>query len=169
MPPLYHGDRAASIRSCPVWRPGGGADTAGTIDTVSIECPEDRGPGDELWVETGLAAGEIKVSIPDGVLPGDTFEVSLDLDMREKVDSKDTLPEWFFPWPQDTVKPNWRKSALLLIDLQNYLGNPDVGLIKMMREDPAVDPEWELYYVPRVFKVIENTKKLLHAYRMLGQ
>ena len=113
--------------------------------------------------------GEIKVIVPDDVLPGDTFEILLDGDAREKVDSKKTLPEWFFPWPQDTVQPNWGKSALLLIDLQNYLGNPDVGLIKMMREDPAVDPEWELYYVPRVVKVVENTKKLLHAYRMLGQ
>ena len=168
MPPF--GDRrTATVGSCPVWRPGGGAGAAGTIETVSIECPEDCGPGDELLVETGLAMGEIKVMVPDDVLPGDTFEVSLDGDTREKVDSKETLPEWFFPWPQDTVKPNWGKSALLLIDLQNYLGNPDVGLIKMMREDPAVDPEWEMYYVPRVVKVVENTKKLLHAYRMLGQ
>ena len=162
-------DRTASVGSCPVWRPGGATGSTGSIETVSIECPEDCGPGDELWVETGLAMGEIKVTVPDDVLPGDTFEVSLDGDTRDKVDSKETQPEWFFPWPSDTVKPDWGRSALLLIDLQNYLGNPDVGLIKMMREDPTVDPEWELYYVPRVFTIIENTKKLLHAYRMLGQ
>ena len=169
MPP-FAGNRSASVGSCPVWRPGGGAGgDGGAIETVSIECPKDIGPGDELWVETGLAMGEIKVIVPDDVFPGDTFEVRLDGDTREKVDSKETLPEWFFPWPEDTVRPDWGKAALLLIDFQNYLGNPDVGLIKTMREDPAVDPEWELYYVPRVIKVVENTKKLLHAFRMLGQ
>jgi nicotinamidase-related amidase len=37
----------------------------------------------------------------------------------------------------------------------------------MLREE--CDPDYELYYVPRAHKCIANTKKLLHAFRMLGR
>ena len=151
---------------CPVWRPNGGGDGDGAIQTLEVECPEDSGPGDELMVETGLPMGDIKVTVPDDVMPGDTFQVSLDPDQREKVDSKETLPDWIFPWPEDTVKEEWPNAALLIIDYQNYIGNPDVGIIKTIREK---NPEYELYYVPRVLKTVANTKKLLHAFRMMGK
>lgn len=166
MPPFGDG---TSVGSCPVWRPAGDtADAGGGVQTLSIECPDGSGPGDELLVETGLEMGDLKVVVPDDVFPGDTFEVNFDGDIREKVDSKETLPDWFFAWPEDTVREDWGKSALLLIDFQNYLGNPEVGLIKTLREDPGVDPDYELYYVPRVVQAVANTKNLLHGFRMLG-
>ena len=81
-----------------------------------------------------------------------------------KPDSKETLPDWPFPWPEDTIKEDWSRAALLVVDLQNYMCNPEVALTKKLREE---DPEYELYYVPRTVKVLGNTKKLLHAFRML--
>ena len=40
----------------------------------------------------------------------------------------------------------------------------EVGLTKKLREE---DPDYEPYYVPRTMRVLANTKKLLHAFRML--
>ena len=42
------------------------------------------------------------------------------------IDSPETLPDWVFPWPAFEV--DWRRAALLVIDIQNYGCNPAVGL-----------------------------------------
>ena len=46
------------------------------------------------------------------------------------IDSPETLPGWHMPWPGFTI--DWRRAALVLVDLQNYGCNPKVGVAAML-------------------------------------
>jgi nicotinamidase-related amidase len=80
------------------------------------------------------------------------------------IDSPDTLPGWHMPWPD--FRLDWAKSALLLIDLQNYGCNPDAGVAAMLA---TRHPEIAGYYVPRLTDVvIPNAQRLLAGFRDAG-
>ena len=65
------------------------------------------------------------------------------------IDSPETLPGWHAPWPAFEV--DWKRAALVLIDLQNYGCNPDAGLGPMLAERY---PEIADYYFPRVTQTV---------------
>ena len=80
------------------------------------------------------------------------------------IDSPTSLPGWHMPWPGFTV--DWRKAALLLVDLQNYGCNPTMGVAAMLLEKY---PDIAGYYVPRLTRtVIPNAKRLQAAFRQAG-
>lgn len=84
---------------------------------------------------------------------------------EKPIDSPETLPNWIMPWPSFTV--DWARTALLIIDYQNYSSNPRVGLTRMIVERY---PEVAAYYVPRITEVtIPNTRRLLNAFRQAGR
>jgi nicotinamidase-related amidase len=69
------------------------------------------------------------------------------------------------PWPQFEV--DWTRAALLVVDMQNYGCNPDVGLMQMLSERY---PEIARYYLPRVTETaVPNTRRLLEAFRAAGR
>lgn len=76
------------------------------------------------------------------------------------VDSSETFPEWFMPWPSFDV--DWSRAGLLVIDFQNYGSNPDCGVAQMLVEK---HPEVASYYVPRLRESIANSRRLLDAFR----
>jgi nicotinamidase-related amidase len=81
-----------------------------------------------------------------------------------QVDSSANLKEWIFPWPEFDL--DWAKTALLIIDCQNYSSNPDCGLSLVMKEKY---PSIANYYIPRITqKTIPNTKRLLDKFRALN-
>jgi len=81
------------------------------------------------------------------------------------VDSPETFAGWHMPWPAFEV--DWRRAALVLIDLQNYGCNPAAGLGPMLS---ARHPEIAAYYLPRVSEtVIPNARRLLDAFRAGGR
>ena len=81
------------------------------------------------------------------------------------IDSPETLPGWVFPWPRFEV--DWSRSALLVIDLQNYGCNADVGLIPVLRER---SPDVAAYYVERLTgTVIPAARRLVDAFRAAGR
>jgi nicotinamidase-related amidase len=69
------------------------------------------------------------------------------------------------PWPSFAV--DWRRAALVVIDMQNYGCNPEVGVAQMLAlKHPAIAD----YYVPRLVDVaIPNTQRLLAAFRRAGR
>ncbi len=80
------------------------------------------------------------------------------------IDSPETLPGWHMPWPEFRI--DWGRSALLLIDLQNYGCNPAVGVAAMLA---GRYPEIARYYIPRLTDVVvPNARRLLSAYRDAG-
>jgi len=80
------------------------------------------------------------------------------------IDSPQTFPGWHMPWPDFRI--DWTRSALLLIDLQNYGCNPRAGVAAMLA---ARHPEIAGYYVPRLTEiVIPNARRLLAAFRGAG-
>jgi nicotinamidase-related amidase len=80
------------------------------------------------------------------------------------IDSPETLPGWHMPWPGFTI--DWRRAALVLVDLQNYGCNPKVGVAAMLA---ARYPEIASYYIPRLTDVaIPNARRLLDAFRDAG-
>jgi nicotinamidase-related amidase len=80
------------------------------------------------------------------------------------IDSPTTLPGWHMPWPDFAI--DWSRSALLLVDLQNYGCNPRVGVAAMLAERY---PDIARYYVPRLVEVvIPNARRLLAAFRGAG-
>lgn len=82
-----------------------------------------------------------------------------------KIDSPHTLPGWHMPWP--TFEIDWQKSALVIIDMQNYGCNPDAGVAQMLL---LRYPEIAGYYVPRLTETaIPNTRRLLAAFRRAGR
>lgn len=82
-----------------------------------------------------------------------------------KIDSPATLPGWHMPWP--TFEIDWKKAALVIIDMQNYGCNPDAGVAQMLS---LRYPEIAKYYVPRLTDTaIPNAKKLLTAFRRAGR
>src|ERR1044072_2920088 len=81
------------------------------------------------------------------------------------VDSPETFTGWHKPRAQ--VELDWKRAALLLIDLQNYGCNPDAGLGPMLSER---HPEIAGYYLPRVTEiVIPNARRLLQGFRAAGR
>ena len=80
--------------------------------------------------------------------------------MTGPVDSPETFPEWFMPWPSFDV--DWSRAGLLVIDFQNYGSNPDCGVAQMLVEKY---PEVASYYLPRLRETIANTRRLLDAFR----
>lgn len=81
------------------------------------------------------------------------------------IDRPDTCPDWPFPWPDPPV--DWGRAALLVVDLQNYGCNPDVGLVRMLS---LRHPELAGYYVSRLTEtVIPNALRLVEAFRGAGR
>ena len=69
------------------------------------------------------------------------------------------------PWPDFEV--DWKRAALILIDVQNYGCNPKVGLMAMLSERY---PEIAAYYVPRVTQTaVPNARRLLEGFRAAGR
>ena len=68
------------------------------------------------------------------------------------------------PWPQ--LEVDWKRAALVVIDMQNYGCNADVGLPQMLSEQY---PEIADYYLPRVTQTaIPNALLLLEGFRAAG-
>ena len=77
------------------------------------------------------------------------------------IDSPEAFAGWHMPWPHFEV--DWKRAALLVIDMQNYGCNPDVGLPLMLSERY---PEIAGYYLPRVTEVaVPNARRLLDGFR----
>jgi len=69
------------------------------------------------------------------------------------------------PWPQFEV--DWRRAALVVIDMQNYGCNADVGLPQMLSERY---PEIARYYLPRVTQTaVPNACRLVAGFRAAGR
>ncbi len=65
------------------------------------------------------------------------------------------------PWPHFEV--DWKRAALLVIDMQNYGCNPEVGLAQMLS---GRYPEIARYYVPRLTQTtVPNTRRLVEGFR----
>src|SRR4249919_517512 len=65
------------------------------------------------------------------------------------------------PWPAFEV--DWQRAALVVIDMQNYGCNSEVGLMPMLSER---FPEIARYYLPRVTEtVVPNARRLLDGFR----
>jgi len=68
------------------------------------------------------------------------------------------------PWPQFDV--DWQRAALVVVDMQNYGCNADVGLPQMLSERY---PEIARYYLPRVKETaVPNARRLLEGFRAAG-
>jgi nicotinamidase-related amidase len=80
------------------------------------------------------------------------------------IDSPETFADWHMPWPEFTV--DWRSTALVVVDMQNYGCNPAVGVAQMLREKhPAIAD----YYLARLVRtVIPNAQLLAAAFRRHG-
>ena len=84
---------------------------------------------------------------------------------QKPIDSPATLPGWHMPWP--TFEIDWKRSALVVIDMQNYGCNPDAGVAQMLS---LRYPEIAGYYIPRLTETaIPNAKRLLAAFRRAGR
>ncbi len=69
------------------------------------------------------------------------------------------------PWPHFEV--DWKRAALVVIDMQNYGCNPDVGLPQMLSERY---PEIARYYLSRVQETtVPNARSLLEGFRAAGR
>ena len=80
---------------------------------------------------------------------------------RPHIDSPETFAGWHMPWPDFEV--DWKRAALLVIDMQNYGCNPEAGLMPMLFER---FPEIASYYVPRVTQIVgPNALRLLEGFR----
>ena len=80
------------------------------------------------------------------------------------IDSPETFPGWHAPWPAFEV--DWKRAALVVIDMQNYGCNPGAGLGPMLAERY---PEIARYYFPRVTEtVVPNARRLLEGFRAAG-
>jgi nicotinamidase-related amidase len=81
------------------------------------------------------------------------------------IDSPETFAGWHMPWPAFEV--DWRRAALVVIDMQNYGCNPEAGLGPMLGERY---PEIASYYMPRVTQTaIPNARRLLEGFRAAGR
>ena len=85
--------------------------------------------------------------------------------VKAEIDSPQSLPNWILPWPAFDV--DWERTALMIIDYQNYSSNPEVGTGSMLgQRHPGV----AAYYLPRITEVtIPNTRRLLDAFRQAGR
>jgi nicotinamidase-related amidase len=81
------------------------------------------------------------------------------------IDSPETFAGWHMPWPAFEV--DWRRAALVVIDMQNYGCNPDAGLGPMLAEH---HPDVARYYLTRVTEtVVPNARRLLAGFRAAGR
>jgi biuret amidohydrolase len=81
------------------------------------------------------------------------------------IDSPETFAGWHMPWPAFEV--DWRRAALVVIDMQNYGCNPEAGLGPMLAERY---PDIASYYVPRITQTaIPNARRLLEGFRAAGR
>lgn len=81
------------------------------------------------------------------------------------IDSPGTLDDWVLPWPQFEV--DWQRSALLVIDVQNYSSNVSVGISRMLQER---HPEIAEYYVARIQRtMVPSIRRLIDGYRRAGR
>jgi nicotinamidase-related amidase len=81
------------------------------------------------------------------------------------IDSPETFAGWHMPWPRFEV--DWKRAALVVVDMQNYGCNPEVGLRPMLA---ARYPEIASYYVQRVTRTaIPNARRLLEGFRAAGR
>jgi biuret amidohydrolase len=78
------------------------------------------------------------------------------------VDSPDSLPNWIMPWPSFEV--DWTRTALLVVDMQNYSSDPSCGISQMLAQRY---PEVAEYYLPRIREAIANTRLLMESFRRL--
>ena len=76
------------------------------------------------------------------------------------IDSPHTLAGWIMPWPEFEV--DWRRTGLIVIDLQNYSSNPNCGIAEMIRHK---FPQVAEYYLPRIEQTVANTRRLLQTFR----
>jgi len=77
------------------------------------------------------------------------------------IDSPETFAGWPMPWPQFEV--DWGRAALVVVDMQNYGCNPDVGLMRMVSQRY---PEIAAYYAPRLTQTaVPNARRLLEGFR----
>ena len=80
------------------------------------------------------------------------------------VDSRETFAGWHMPWPDFEV--DWKRAALVVIDMQNYGCNPEVGLPQMLSQRY---PEIARYYLPRLTEIaVPNGRRLLEGFRAAG-
>jgi len=81
------------------------------------------------------------------------------------IDSPTTLPAWALPWP--ALALDWSRAALMVIDVQNYGANPQVGLLEMLgREQPAIAS----YVTDRIERVmLPNIGRLIDAFHAGGR
>ena len=81
------------------------------------------------------------------------------------VDSRETFGGWHMPWPDFEV--DWKRAALVVIDMQNYGCNPEVGLTQMLSQRY---PEIARYYLPRLTEfAVPNARLLLEGFRAAGR
>jgi nicotinamidase-related amidase len=64
------------------------------------------------------------------------------------------------PWPSFQV--DWKITALLVVDFQNYSSNERCGVAHMLSER---FPEVASYYLPRIRDAVSNARRLLEAFR----
>jgi len=80
------------------------------------------------------------------------------------IDSPETLAGWPMPWP--ALELDWGHAALLVVDVQNYGCNRDVGLGRLLAER---HPRIADAYLPRLEStVIPNVLRLVAAFRNAG-
>jgi len=91
----------------------------------------------------------------------DRCEPNRQVHAMNPIDTPQSLPDWPIPWPAFDV--DWARTALIVIDYQNYSSNLDAGLPKMLTEKyPAIAQ----YYNRRINEVsIPNTARLIAAFR----
>lgn len=80
--------------------------------------------------------------------------------MNDSIDSPESFPEWFMPWPSFDV--DWSRAGLIVIDYQNYSSNPDCGVARMLIEQYPMIAD---YYVPRMRSTLANTGRILARFR----
>ncbi len=77
------------------------------------------------------------------------------------IDAPVTLPDWPMPWPE--LELDWSRAALLVIDVQNYGCNREVGLGQLLAER---HPELAEVYLSRLeLAVIPHVVDLVGAFR----
>lgn len=81
------------------------------------------------------------------------------------IDSPATLPDWVMPWPDLNI--DWGRSALLVIDVQNYSSNVRVGIAEMLFEQR---PSVATYYADRIQNtMVPNIARLIDGFRSVGR
>ncbi len=77
------------------------------------------------------------------------------------IDSPETFAGWHMPWPSFEI--DWKRAALVIVDMQNYGCNPDSGVAQMLA---LRYPEIASYYVARLTQTaIPNAQRLLQGFR----